>query len=68
MEKNVTLGVRLPGDLADVFRRICDEDDRPVSEELRRLIRARVAQDDEGRPAQAAPVQASVEQDRRDAA
>lgn len=61
------LSARVPADLAAKFRQLCSEDERPVSQELRRLVRQRVAQNDEGRPAQAAPVQEPVSQDRHDA-
>jgi len=47
----VHIAARLPPDLAAAFRRVCAEDERPVSNELRRLIRQRVAEDESARPA-----------------
>lgn len=65
MSATVHLAARVEPDLAEDFRQICAAEERPVSQELRRLIRKRVSENDEGRPAQGAPVQTSVEQDRR---
>lgn len=50
---------RLDADLHDAFVRIVEADERSISSELRRLIRARVAQHDDG-PQASGPTRQSL--------
>ncbi len=50
-----TLTVRVPREMADRFRAIAEQEDRPVAAELRRLIRQRIDEKEpNGDPAVAA--------------
>jgi hypothetical protein len=61
-ENTKFIAARVPKGLAAEFERVCREDERSISAELRRLIRRRVEQahNDEGRADERVPVTAAT--------
>jgi hypothetical protein len=53
MEQRHHLSTQVPVALAEDFRRLCDETERSMSQELRRLVRIRVAAADREKDAKA---------------
>ena len=66
MKDLIQIAARVPADVAEEFQRVCREDDRTVSNELRRMIRRRIAEDE--RSARPAKSDASEERTSRPSA